>query len=99
MDGRAVGFVGTAVRHHELGQIALALVKQNVPADAQLRVGESDARRSMPSSVREPMTTTLITVAPTGAEVAKGDAPALPVTLDELVAAAKECEALGEDNT
>jgi 3-keto-5-aminohexanoate cleavage enzyme len=38
---------------------------------------------------------TLITVAPTGAEVAKRDAPALPVTLDELVIAAKECEALG----
>jgi uncharacterized protein (DUF849 family) len=39
--------------------------------------------------------TTLITVAPTGAEVGKRDAPALPVTLDELVIAAKECEALG----
>jgi 3-keto-5-aminohexanoate cleavage enzyme len=38
---------------------------------------------------------TLITVAPTGAEVAKADAPALPVTLDELVAAAKECESVG----
>jgi uncharacterized protein (DUF849 family) len=41
------------------------------------------------------MPTTLITVAPTGAEVAKHEAPALPVTLDELVTAAKECEALG----
>src|SRR5882757_3751774 len=40
-------------------------------------------------------TTTLITVAPTGAESAKADVPALPVTLDELVAAAKECEAVG----
>ena len=38
-------------------------------------------------------TTTLITVAPTGAESAKADVPALPVTLDELVATAKECEA------
>ena len=38
---------------------------------------------------------TLITVAPTGAETAKADAPALPVTLDELVAAAKACEAAG----
>ncbi len=38
---------------------------------------------------------TLITVAPTGAESAKADAPALPVTLDELVSTAKECEALG----
>lgn len=38
---------------------------------------------------------TLITVAPTGAEVAKADVPALPVTLDELVNTARECEALG----
>ncbi|WP_213453764.1 BKACE family enzyme [Rhizomonospora bruguierae] len=38
---------------------------------------------------------TLITVAPTGAESSKADVPALPVTLDELVATAKECEALG----
>ncbi|MEU5992306.1 3-keto-5-aminohexanoate cleavage protein [Spirillospora sp. NPDC047418] len=39
--------------------------------------------------------TTLITVAPTGAESAKSDVPALPVTLDELVQTAKECEAAG----
>ncbi|WP_144127819.1 3-keto-5-aminohexanoate cleavage protein [Catellatospora sichuanensis] len=38
---------------------------------------------------------TLITVAPTGAESAKADVPALPVTLDELVATAKECESVG----
>jgi 3-keto-5-aminohexanoate cleavage enzyme len=38
---------------------------------------------------------TLITVAPTGAESAKSEVPALPVTLDELVATARECEALG----
>jgi 3-keto-5-aminohexanoate cleavage enzyme len=42
------------------------------------------------------MTTgTLITVAPTGAESSKAAVPALPVTLDELVSTAKECEALG----
>jgi folate-binding protein YgfZ len=41
---RTVGFVGTAVRHHELGQVALALVKNNVKDDAQLRVGESTAQ-------------------------------------------------------
>jgi uncharacterized protein (DUF849 family) len=40
-------------------------------------------------------TPTLITVAPTGAESAKADVPALPVTLDELVATAKECGAAG----
>src|SRR3954469_21863622 len=41
------------------------------------------------------MTGTVITVAPTGAESRKSDVPALPVTLDELVGTAKECEALG----
>lgn len=30
-DGRQVGFVGSAARHHELGPIGLALVKRNVP--------------------------------------------------------------------
>ena len=43
LDGRDVGFVGTAVRHHELGLIALAVVKRNVADDADLRVGESTA--------------------------------------------------------
>ena len=38
---------------------------------------------------------TLITVAPTGAETAKSDAPSLPVTLDELVGAAEACERAG----
>ncbi|NIL41676.1 folate-binding protein YgfZ [Salinispora arenicola] len=42
-EGRAVGFVGTAVHHHELGQIALAVVKRNVPDDARLLVGETAA--------------------------------------------------------
>ncbi|GAA2293637.1 folate-binding protein [Streptomyces kunmingensis] len=35
-DGRKIGFVTTSVRHHELGPIALALVKRNVPVDAEL---------------------------------------------------------------
>ncbi len=37
----------------------------------------------------------MITVAPTGAEHAKTDVPNLPVTLEELVAEAKACEAAG----
>ncbi len=41
------------------------------------------------------MTGTLITVAPTGAESSKSEVPALPVTLDELVSTAKECQELG----
>ena len=35
---KVVGFVGTSARHHELGPIALALVKRNVPVDVQLSV-------------------------------------------------------------
>ena len=31
-----VGFVGSAARHYELGPVALALVKRNVPVDAEL---------------------------------------------------------------
>jgi uncharacterized protein (DUF849 family) len=38
---------------------------------------------------------TLITVAPTGAEADKSQVPALPATLDELVTTAKECQAAG----
>ncbi len=41
------------------------------------------------------MAPTLLTVAPTGAETAKADAPALPCSLDELVSTAKACEAAG----
>src|SRR4029079_481738 len=41
------------------------------------------------------MASTLITVAPTGAETAKADFPALPTTLDELVETATRCEAAG----
>lgn len=37
--GRTVGFVGSAARHHELGPIALALVKRNVPVGAELLAG------------------------------------------------------------
>jgi 3-keto-5-aminohexanoate cleavage enzyme len=38
---------------------------------------------------------TLITVAPTGAESAKADVPALPVTVEEVVATARDCQAVG----
>ncbi len=38
---------------------------------------------------------TLITLAPTGAESAKADVPALPVTVEEVVATARDCQALG----
>ena len=37
-DGIVVGFIGTVARHHELGMIALAIVKRNTPIDATLSV-------------------------------------------------------------
>jgi len=38
LDGRTVGFLGTAVQHYELGPIALAVVKRSLPDDAPLIV-------------------------------------------------------------
>lgn len=38
---------------------------------------------------------TLLTLAPTGAESAKSDVPALPVTVEEVVSTARDCQALG----
>jgi 3-keto-5-aminohexanoate cleavage enzyme len=49
----------------------------------------------MASTPRSTATSTLITVAPTGAELAKADFPQLPTTLDELVETAQACEAAG----
>lgn len=37
--GRALGFVTSSARHHELGPVALAVVKRNVPVDAVLLAG------------------------------------------------------------
>ncbi|MEV8602836.1 YgfZ/GcvT domain-containing protein [Streptomyces griseoviridis] len=42
-DGRKVGFITTSVRHHELGPVALALVKRNVATDARLLAGDTAA--------------------------------------------------------
>ncbi|UYQ62988.1 YgfZ/GcvT domain-containing protein [Streptomyces peucetius] len=42
-EGRQLGFVTTSARHYELGPIALALVKRNVPVDAELRAGDTAA--------------------------------------------------------
>ena len=39
---KQVGFVGSAARHHELGPIALAMVKRNVDPDAVLEVVAED---------------------------------------------------------
>ncbi|MGA5149329.1 YgfZ/GcvT domain-containing protein [Streptomyces griseoincarnatus] len=42
-DGRKIGFITTSARHHELGPVALALVKRNVPVDARLLAGDTAA--------------------------------------------------------
>jgi folate-binding protein YgfZ len=42
LDGRTVGRVGTVIQHHELGPIALALVKRSTPVDAELLTGSED---------------------------------------------------------
>jgi tRNA-modifying protein YgfZ len=42
-DGRKIGFITTSVRHHELGPVALALVKRNIPVDAHLVAGDTAA--------------------------------------------------------
>lgn len=40
VDGRVVGRVGSSARHHELGPVALALVKRNTPLDVTLVVDD-----------------------------------------------------------
>ena len=47
LDGRVVGRVGSSARHHELGPIALALIKGNVSADAQVLVDGIDASQEL----------------------------------------------------
>lgn len=46
-DGRQIGFITTSARHHELGPIALALVKRNVPLDAELLAGNTAAAQEV----------------------------------------------------
>ncbi|WIV59930.1 YgfZ/GcvT domain-containing protein [Amycolatopsis nalaikhensis] len=42
LDGRTVGRIGTVIQHHELGPIALALVKRSTPVGAELLTGSED---------------------------------------------------------
>ena len=48
-DGRPVGRVGTVALHHELGAVALALVKRSVPVDAELVAGSDE--RAAPARI------------------------------------------------
>ena len=46
-NGVVVGFLGTVARHHELGPIALAIVKRNTPTDATLQVAQVSAAQQI----------------------------------------------------
>ncbi|WP_449487933.1 CAF17-like 4Fe-4S cluster assembly/insertion protein YgfZ, partial [Streptomyces purpurascens] len=46
-DGRKIGFITTSARHHELGPVALALVKRNVAVDARLVAGDTAAAQEV----------------------------------------------------
>ncbi|MCW2718827.1 glycine cleavage T C-terminal barrel domain-containing protein [Pseudonocardia sp.] len=48
-DGRPVGRVGSVVQHHELGAVALALVKRSVPIDTDLVAGVDE--RATPARI------------------------------------------------
>ncbi|MCW2631074.1 MAG: folate-binding protein YgfZ, partial [Pseudonocardia sp.] len=48
-EGRPVGRVGTVTLHHELGPVALALVKRSVPVDAELVAGVDE--RATPARI------------------------------------------------
>ncbi|MGR8009825.1 CAF17-like 4Fe-4S cluster assembly/insertion protein YgfZ [Streptomyces hypolithicus] len=46
-EGRQLGFITSSARHHELGPIALALVKRNVAVDAELLAGNTAAAQEV----------------------------------------------------
>jgi tRNA-modifying protein YgfZ len=47
LDEAAVGFVGSSARHFELGPIALALIKRNVPVEATLQAAGISAAQEV----------------------------------------------------
>jgi folate-binding protein YgfZ len=51
LEDRAVGRIGTVVQHHELGPVALALVKRSVPVEAELTAGAETPARVDPATV------------------------------------------------
>jgi len=50
LNERSVGFVGTVAQHYELGPIALAVVKRNVPDDATLQTPAGTVALDAPTS-------------------------------------------------
>lgn len=50
VEGRTIGFVGSAARHFELGPIATAIIKRSIPSDSQVVVlldGETEVAASI----------------------------------------------------
>ena len=53
-DVRAIGFLGTSVQHHELGPIALAVIKRSLPDGGALQVaGQNVAVEPDPSGLTD----------------------------------------------
>jgi len=48
---RKVGRIGSVVLHHELGPIALALLKRTAPVDAELVAGDAEQERAVAAAV------------------------------------------------
>ncbi|MFC7344702.1 YgfZ/GcvT domain-containing protein [Saccharopolyspora griseoalba] len=48
---RRVGRVGSVVQHHELGPIALALLKRSTPVEAELMAGDPEEGRAVAAAV------------------------------------------------
>ncbi len=48
---RRVGRVGSVVLHHELGPVALALIKRSTPVDAELMAGDPEEERAVAAAV------------------------------------------------
>ncbi|GAB3675615.1 CAF17-like 4Fe-4S cluster assembly/insertion protein YgfZ [Saccharopolyspora tripterygii] len=48
---RKVGRVGSVVQHHELGPVALALLKRSAPIDAELMAGDPAEERAVAAAV------------------------------------------------
>jgi folate-binding protein YgfZ len=47
LDGSAIGFVGSAARHYELGPVALAVVKRTAPVTATLQAAGISASQEV----------------------------------------------------
>ncbi len=48
---RRVGRVGSVVQHHELGPVALALLKRSAPVDVELLAGDREQERAVAAAV------------------------------------------------